>query len=199
MQRAHLAELDDEIASLTSLMTARQTVIRAEAASAGTVPESAESELLELATTRVRLRDEHITLEHRIGQPQPVIGPHDHLRHRRMPFPDEERSRRRVLAIWAAISTPLVLVWLTLLVLPIGASIVGLSITALLLIVTVEAIARRQLVRFLIGVVVVSALVAGVIALSVSLLIDWRRSLAGLLALCAAILLVSNLAELQRD
>ena len=114
-------------------------------------------------------------------------------------MPDEERSRRRVLSIWAAISTPLVLLWLILLVLPLGASLVGLSIAALLVILTVEAIARRQLVRFLIALVVVAILVAAGLALSVGLLVDWRRSLTVLLATSAAILLVVNLAELRRD
>jgi hypothetical protein len=199
MQRAHLAELDDEIAALKSRITARQTGIRAEAASGETVSAVAEGELLGLTTARVQLRDEFITLQHRLGEPLPATGPHDHLRHRRMPIPDEECSRRRILSIWAALSTPLVLLWLILLVLPLGASIVGLSIAALLVILTVEAIARRQLVRFLIAVVVVGVLVVAVLALSVALLVDWRRSLTGLLAVSAAILLVVNLAELRRD
>jgi hypothetical protein len=199
MQRAHLAELDDEIAALQSQITARQTGIRAEAASGETVSAVAEGELLGLTTARVQLRDEHITLQHRLGEPLPVTGPHDHLRHRRMPIPDEERSRRRVLSIWAAISTPLVLLWLILLLLPLGASLVGLSIAALLVILTVEAIARRQLVRFLIALVVVAIIVAAGLTLSISILADWRRALIGLLAATAAILLVVNLAELRRD
>jgi hypothetical protein len=116
-----------------------------------------------------------------------------------MPIPDEERSRRRVLSIWAAISTPLVLLWLILLLLPLGASLVGLSIAALLVILTVEAIARRQLVRFLIALVVVAIIVAAGLTLSISILADWRRALIGLLAATAAILLVVNLAELRRD
>lgn len=199
MQRAHLAELDDEISALESQITARQTAIRAEAASGETVSAVAEGELLGLTTAQVRLRDEHITLEHRLGQPPPDTGPHDHLRHRRLPIPDEERARRRVLSIWAAISTPLVLLWLILLVLPLGASLAGLSVGALLVILTVEAVARRQLARFLIAVVVVAVLVAAGLALAVALLVDWRRSLTVLLATSAAILLVVNLAELRRD
>jgi hypothetical protein len=199
MQRAHLAELDDEIAALQPRIAARQTGIRAEAASGETVSAVAEGELLGLTTTRVQLRDEYITLQHLLGEPLPVTGPHDHLRHRRMPIPDEERSRRRVLSIWAAISTPLVLLWLILLLLPLGASLVGLSIAALLVILTVEAIARRQLVRFLIALVVVAIIVAAGLTLSISILADWRRALIGLLAATAAILLVVNLAELRRD
>jgi hypothetical protein len=199
MQQAHLDALDDEISALGSQISARQTAIRAEAASGERVSAVAEGELLGLTTARVRLRDEHITLQHRLGQDSSVTGPHDHLRHRRMPMPDEERSHRRVLSIWAAISTPLVLLWLILLVLPLGASLVGLSIAALLVILTVEAIARRQLVRFLIALVVVAILVAAGLALSVGLLVDWRRSMTVLLAASAAILLVVNLAELRRD
>jgi hypothetical protein len=199
MQQAHLDALDDEISALGSQISARQTAIRAEAASGERVSAVAEGELLGLTTARVRLRDEHITLRHRLGQDPSVTGPHDHLRHRRMPMPDEERSHRRVLSIWAAISTPLVLLWLILLVLPLGASLAGLSIAALLVILTVEAIARRQLVRFLIALVVVAILVAAGLALSVGLLVDWRRSMIVLLAASAAILLVVNLAELRRD
>jgi hypothetical protein len=116
-----------------------------------------------------------------------------------MPIPDEERSRRRVLSVWAAISTPLVLLWLILLVLPLGASLVALSIAALVALLTVEAVARRQLARFLVALVVVAVLVVAGLALSVALLVDWRRSLTVLLAASAGILLVVNLAELRRD
>jgi hypothetical protein len=199
MQRAYLAELDHEITAMESQIEAKQSAIRAEAASGETVSAVVEGELLGLTSARVQLIDEHITLQHRLGQPPPCVGPHDHLRHRRLPIPEEERSRRRVLSIWAAISTPLVLLSLILLVLPLGASIVGLSIAALLLILTVEAIARRQLARFLIAVVVVGVLVMAGLAMSVALLVDWRRSLTGLLAASAAVLLVVNLAELRRD
>jgi hypothetical protein len=198
-QREHLAELDGEIAALESQIAARQTAIRAETASGETVSAVAEGELLGLTTTRVRLCDERVMLQHRLGRLPLVTEPHDHLRHRRMPIPEEERSRRRVLSIWAAISTPLVLLWLILLVLPLGASLVGLSIGALLVILTVEAIARRQLARFLVALVTVATIVAAGVVLSVALLVDWRQSLAGLLAVCAAILLVVNLAELRRD
>jgi hypothetical protein len=198
-QRSYLAELDDQITALESQIEAKQSAIRAEAASGETVSAVAEGELLGLTSARVQLRDEHITLQHRLGQPPPYTGPHDHLRHRRLPIPEEERSRRRVLSIWAAISTPLVLMSLILLVLPLGASIIGLSIVALLVILTVEAIARRQLARFLIAVVVVGVLVVAGLALSVALLVDWRQSLTGLLAASAAVLLVINLAELRRD
>jgi hypothetical protein len=182
MQRAHLAELDNEISALEAQITVRQTALRAEAASGETVSAVAEGELLGLTAAQVGLRDEHLMLQQRLGQGLPITEPHDHLHHRRMPMPDAERSRRRVLSVWAAISTPLVLLWLILLV-----------------ILTVEAIARRQLVRFLIALVVVAIVVAVGLALFVGLLVDWRRSLTVLLAASAAILLVVNLAELRRD
>jgi hypothetical protein len=199
MQRAHLAELDNEISALEAQITVRQTALRAEAASGETVSAVAEGELLGLTAAQVGLRDEHLMLQQRLGQGLPITEPHDHLHHRRMPMPDAERSRRRVLSVWAAISTPLVLLWLILLVLPLGASLVGLSVAALLVILTVEAIARRQLARFLVALVVVAVVVAVGLALFVGLLVDWRRSLTVLLAASAAILLVVNLAELRRD
>jgi len=116
-----------------------------------------------------------------------------------MPVPAEERSRRRVLSIWAAISTPLVLIWLVLLVLPLNTSLLALSIGALLVICTIEAIARRALVRFLIALVIFTIVVLAGLALSQALVTDWRLALSSVLVIAAAIVLVANFAELRRD
>lgn len=198
-QRARLVELDDEIVALESAIEIRQTAIRAAASGGEAVGPAAEAELLALTTERVRLRDEHITLDSRIGQPVPPTDPHSHLRHRRMPVPAEERSRRRVLAIWSAVSTPLVLLWLTLLVLPLGRSLIGLSAAALLVMCTIEAIARRQLARFLVALVVVVLVTAAFVAAAFALVADWRRASGLLLVGAAAVLLAVNLVELRRD
>jgi hypothetical protein len=199
MQESRIAELDEEIAGTERVIADRETTLRADAASGEAIPFAVEAELTALTSQQVARRDERLLLAHRLDHPVPEAAPHDHLRHRRMPIPPEERSRRRVLAIWAAISTPLVLGWLILLVLPLGRSIFGLSLAALMVIFTIEAIARRELVRFLGSVVVVVAVVAVVLVGLWALFIDWRISVALALAAAAIVLLVVNLAELSRD
>ncbi len=198
-QRARLAELDTEILALQSEIASRQTAIRAAAAGGEAVGPTDEAALLALTTERVRLRDEHTTLEARIGQPALPSDPHSHLRHRRMPVPAEERSRRRVLAIWSAISTPLVLLWLVLLIVPLGRSLVGLSAVALLVMCTIEAIARRQLARFLVALVLAAVVAVLATVVVLGLLADWRTASGLLLVAAAVVLLVVNLVELRRD
>jgi hypothetical protein len=199
MQEARIAVLDGELADTERELSGMQTTLRADAASGEAIPAAAEAQLVALAAKQVAMRDERMLLAHRLDHPAPPAGPHDHLRHRREPIPPEERSRRRVLAVWAAVSTPLVLAWLILLVLPLGPSIFGLSIGALLVICTIEAIARGQLVRFLGALVVVVAVVAVVLVGLWALFIDWRISVSIALATAAVVLLVVNLAELRRD
>jgi hypothetical protein len=199
MQEARIAVLEGEIEEIERRISGVQSTIRADAASGEAIAMATEAELLTMTTSQVALRDERLVLEHRLDHTAPPAAPHDHLRHRRLPIPGEERARRRVLAVWAALSTPLVFGWLILLVLPLGRSVFGLSLGALLVICTIEAVARGQLVRFLGALVVVVVVVAVALLFLWALFIDWRISLSLAFATAAVVLLVVNLAELRRD
>jgi hypothetical protein len=110
----------------------------------------------------------------------------------------EERERRRLLRVWAAVSTPLLV--LTIVVLLIGppwafATSVAVFLVAFL---GVEAAARGRLLGFAGGLVSTVLTVAVVIAFAAGLVSNWRAVLAVVLGLAALVLLVTNIRELRR-
>lgn len=196
---ARLAELDDEVHELGERIESLQTRSRAAVSSGELVGAGAEVELVTLAAARVALRDEQLLLTRRLGQPAPVTGPHDHLRHRRLPLPAERKGRRRVLAVWSAVSTSVVLAVLIAVVLDPSWNAGSLGIEAVIVLFAIEAMARKQLVRF--AVLVATFLVFGSVALVVTaeLINDWRLVVAVVLGFAAAALLFLNVRELLRD
>ena len=110
----------------------------------------------------------------------------------------EERERRRLLRVWAAVSTPLLV--LTIVVLLIGppwafATSVGVFLVAFL---AVEAAARGRLLGFAGGLVSAALTVAVLVAFAAGLVSNWRLVLAVVLGLAAVVLLVTNIRELRR-
>jgi hypothetical protein len=196
---ARLAELDTEIERLGEQIVPRQMRLRAAASSGESVSAADETDLVTLAAQRVALRDEQLLLTRRLRRPPPSAGSHDHLRHRRLPLPTETTTRRRVLAIWSAVSTSVVLAVLIFMVLQPGLTVNSIGIEVLIALFALEALARRQLARF-VGLVVVFLLVAAVaLVVAVQLIEDWRLVVAVLLGLAAAALLFLNVRELLRD
>lgn len=196
---ARLADLDDEVHELGERIESLQTRSRAAVSSGELVGAGAEVELVTLAVARVALRDEQLLLTRRLGQPAPLTGPHDHLRHRRLPLPAERKGRRRVLAVWSAVSTSVVLAVLIAVVLDPSWNAGSLGIEAVIVLFAIEAMARKQLVRF--AVLVATFLVFGSVALVVTaeLINDWRLVVAVVLGFAAAALLFLNVRELLRD
>lgn len=70
------------------------------------LPPADEEELARRVAHRIALRDERRRLDARRSEPATAAGPHDHLRHRRLPSTQAPRGRRRLLAVWAAVSPP---------------------------------------------------------------------------------------------
>jgi hypothetical protein len=196
---ARLAELDTEIERLGEQIVPRQMRLRAAASSGESVSAADETDLVTLAAQRVALRDEQLLLTRRLRRPPPSAGSHDHLRHRRLPLPTETTTRRRVLAIWSAVSTSVVLAVLIFMVLQPGLTVNSIGIEVLIALFALEALARRQLARF-VGLVVAFLLVAAVaLVVAVQLIEDWRLVVAVLFGLAAAALLFLNVRELLRD
>jgi hypothetical protein len=125
-------------------------------------------------------------------------GPHEHLRHRHTPMEAATTVRRRVLSAWSALSTPLLLLTLAVLVLPLGPSIATFAIISITVIFAIEALARRRLVSFLLTAVIVAVAVTISVSIAIGLLIEWRFTIAVLFATGALVVLVLNLAELRR-
>lgn len=196
---ARLAEVDAEVERLDARIEAHQARQRATVAGGETVGATDEAALAALTAERVALRDERLLLTRRREQPLGAAGPHDHLRHRRVPLPAETTSRRRVLAVWSAVSTSFVLCVLVALLLEPGWTVATTGAEAVLLLFALEALARRQFVRFalLVGAFVLVLLVA--LAVATALIRDWRHAVAVPLAAAAAALLLINVRELLRD
>jgi hypothetical protein len=196
---ARLEELQREMAELDGEVDRVQTALRADVAAGESVAIVREGELLALSSQRVKARDEQLVLERSLATPPPQAGPHDHLDHRRLPLPVEEKVRRRFLAIWSSISTSLLLVAFSLLFLPLGFSIIGIGLVAMFVIFAIEAVARREAWRFVLAAAITFVVWTVVLAVTLALIADWRLAVVALLVAAALVLLVINTRELVRD
>ena len=197
--RTRLGELDTEVEQLNARIEQHQTAQRATVAGGENVNPPDEAELVALGAERVALRDQQLLLAERLDRPPAAVGPHDHLRHRRVPLPTETTSRRRVLAIWSAVSTSVVLVVLMFIVLSPGWKADSIAVETVIVLFALEALARKQLVRFALLVVAALVVAALAVALGGALIADWQLVIALLLGLAAAALLFLNVRELVRD
>ena len=120
-----------------------------------------------------------------------------------MPAPTEPKGRRRVLAIWSAVSTPLILVLIGVAFIPgrlTELSVVGITAIGLLGLFAIEAIARGNLFRFLATLVTLALLVVVVTTIaSLTVYFGWQTTVAICFFALAFVLMLSNLRELTRD
>ena len=160
-----------------------------------------EAELNALAADRVRLTDERRRLEARLSSPPAEPGPHDHLRHRHQPLEPETHARLRLLSGWSAVSTPLLLGVLGLVFLPDRPAAIMTTVALWTVVVLgIEAAARRHFTRYLMGVLVVVGVVLLVGAFALSTIAwGWRYAVTGTFWVLGLVLLVANVKELGRD
>lgn len=203
-----LAELDATIA--TELDTLRS--LRAQARSLGSqdnLRKLAESRTAELTAReaelnrtiahRTSLAEEHRVHVSTLVAPLTPATPQEHIRRPHHPYVEEQERRTRFLRLWAALSTPLLLG--SVIVVLLGSPLAWLTTIAVLVLVFagVEAIARRRLLSFLASVLLLAAVIAGVIGLVLLFLTHWRTALAVLVGAAALALLVGNLEDLRRS
>ena len=142
---------------------------------------------LRAARRAVVIEQEHL---HRArGEPPPLAGVHAHLRRRALPNVDADRPPGLLLRFWTEVSLS------ALLALTGGALVFGtissirVAVLAVLIVMAVEAVLRRRVVVFLLGVGVLAS-IAGIVFLLVN---DLRAATGVLLLLAALALLVANL------
>lgn len=159
-----------------------------------------EGELAAAYLRRSRVVEEVAVHRETLARPWPPEAPDAHLSGSppSQVRGQEERERRRLLRVWAAVSTPLLV--LTIVVLLLGppwafATSVAVFLLAFL---GVEAAARGRLLGFAGGLVSTVLVVAVVIALVAGLLRNWQLVLAVVLGLAAVVLLATNIRELRR-
>jgi hypothetical protein len=128
----------------------------------------------------------------------PPEPPKAHLHKTHRPYLDEQERQTHFLKIWAAISTPLLLssVILILVVSPL-ALLADIGILACVFL-GFEAIARRRFLSFLGSLVLLVAVVAIGVGLIVLFITHWRVALSLVVGVAALALLVANLRAIRR-
>jgi hypothetical protein len=148
-----------------------------------------------LRVERRHLEAESAALQAAADRGLPPEGPRAHLGNDVDQGEDpQSRVRHRVLRIWAAVSTPLLITLIIWLLVGNSSSYYAVGVIAgITLLVGIEALARGRLLAFL---VTALALVATILIIG-GLVQQWRLTLAILLAIGAVVLLWQNLRELR--
>jgi hypothetical protein len=212
--QGRLAELDQELSHHDAAIEAERAALRtlrAEARSlrsseyAHDVGEARAAELVkreealnQTIATRTALAEERAAHLATTRNPPPPEPPQAHVRKPHRPHTQEQERRTRFLKIWAAVSTPLLLASI-IIVLIISPLAFLTTIAALFLIFSgAEAVARRRLLSFLASLALLLIGIALLVGFTILLLNHWRTALAVLVGIAALALLAANLRELRR-
>jgi hypothetical protein len=195
---ARIAGLDQRLAEIEADLTAGRTAVAT--AAAGMAPASPEvhallpeeRRLLGLRMEQTRLRDERARLTASQDRPTADPGPHAHLRHRRTPLEPITGLRARALSFWAVLSTPILLYAIGVVFWPkAGVSVTAIAVFWIVVLLSVEGLARGQFFAVLLRMAFVVLLV-----LAVYLLIrDWRYVFGGVFFGAALLMLVVNVRD----
>jgi hypothetical protein len=168
--------------------------MHASVAAKRTALRQSERALAELSAERTRVADEREIHRAHLADPAAYRGG--------VPLtvaePARPSGRPRLLRAWGALSTPLLL--LTIVLLLIGPPFAFLPSLALAVVVfvAVEAAARGKFLTFLVGLGMAAITVVVGVVVVVALVENWRIVLAVLLSLVALLLLAANVRELRR-
>jgi hypothetical protein len=201
-----IIELDAELAAAAANIDARGDELRRAHAgfkvlrSAGIPRKPAELAALEAAVRQAReqrqaLAEEREILAAAVVRQLPPADPHAHLRHRALPNVDPVRTRSRVLRVWSAVSASFLLGALAVIVLGQAGELVPAVGALAVLMVSVEAFARRQLARFAVGLVALVVAVSVAWSAATAAAGHWRWTIAALLVVAAVALLGANVRD----
>ncbi len=156
----------------------------------------AEIALRLLVRTRTDLHEERTAHEATLARPPEAERPQEHLREPYVPYTPTGGQRTRFLNAWAALSTPLfVLALVGVFVVP-HEPVAILLAAVVFLFVLMEAWARRRLLAFATGSLVLAGAVAVVAGLGLAVAYGGRYVLLVPMVAVAGVLLVVNLREL---
>ncbi len=155
-----------------------------------------EAALARSIADRAGLADELRAHQDELRRPSDAPAPQAHLSAQYLPRPEEQQRRTRFLRFWAAVSTPLLLALVPVILLaqPLawGATLVALIV----LFAGVEAFARRRLLSFVASTALLLAAVAIVVAIIKLSQQHWALATSALFGLAALVLLTGNLGDL---
>jgi hypothetical protein len=197
------ASIEDERAALRGLRAQARSLethdyARALAARRQDEVDMREEALNQTIAARTALAEERRAHLATLRRPIPPEPPQAHIRRPHQPHVEEQQRRTRFLRLWAAVSTPLLLgcVIVVLLAPPLA----WISTIAVLAVAfaAVEAIARRRLLSFLASMLLVIAVVALIVGFIVLFLKHWRIAISLLVGAAALSLLLGNLRAVRR-
>jgi hypothetical protein len=156
----------------------------------------AEAELGELVRRRTELAEERSAHDATLARPPAPEAPQEHLREPHLPYTPSRAPRTRVLHVWAALSTPLFLLAVVGIFVVPDEPVAILLAAVVFLFVTMEAWARRRLLAFSTGLLILGGVLAGATGLGLAVVYGGRYVLLAPLVVVAGVLLVVNLREL---
>jgi hypothetical protein len=191
-ERAAVRGLTAQIRSLTAAADARR--LRRERVAEAARRERALAALVARRSALVEERAAHAAF---LAGPRDPGPPDAHLRHPHLPYAAHTDLRSRFLRVWAAVSTPVLVLGLGGLLVRPSVPVLAGFLTFLVVFGVVEAIGRRRVLAFATVLGALALWVAAVAGLIFALLSSWHLVLAGLLAALALVLLVVNVRELR--
>lgn len=218
---ARVAELDTSIGELDQEIHTHRATLRRQAAARTALRERPESQdrvaeyshqlneqERDLATThrrRALLADERDNHQRALKRGEPVVDtPTAHLHAPHVPYASGHQQHARLLHVWVALSTPLLIIALgALLIYPgpqflPGQTTLAGAVGVVLLFAAFDAFARRKLRSFLAVVTVVGLVLALLAALIWAFLWNWQISVMVPIAAAVLVLLVVNVRDLLR-
>jgi hypothetical protein len=193
-------EIDAELEVLeTQTDAGRQSVSQKAAGLAPSSPEvralgPEEVRLTDARMAAVRLRDERERMERAMRDGVPVARPHAHLSHRRTPIAESARGRSRMLSAWAVVSTPIILLLIASLFMPLTTSRPELALWMLIAVLGVEAFARGYFLAFIWRALIIVVLF-NLVVLSLG---NWQWVCTGIFAALAIVVLIVNIRDARR-
>ncbi|MGN6170016.1 MAG: hypothetical protein ACTHQQ_17875 [Solirubrobacteraceae bacterium] len=156
-----------------------------------------EANLDERIAARAQLADELHAHHDTVRRPLPLESPQAHIKTPHGPRFEKQQRRKRFLHVWAAVSTPLLLALVPVVLIARPLAWVTTIGAAALLFVGMEAFARRRFLSFMASVLLVAAVVVGAVAIVRLGHQYWKYVLAAAFGVAAIALLIGNIGDLR--
>ncbi len=213
--RTRVDALDVELRDLDAEIDAERVAVRGLTAQVRSLATAADTRALRRErVVEARARERALAVlvrrraaasEERAAHVAYLAGPRDpgppgaHLRQPHLPYAAPTDLRARFLRVWAAVSTPVLVLGVGGLVFRPSVPVLVGFLAFLVVFSMVEAIGRRRVMAFATVLGALVLWVAAAAGLIIALLSSWQLVLAGLLAAAALVLLVLNVRELRSD
>ncbi len=156
-----------------------------------------EAELDQRIAARAQLAEELDAHRDTVRRPISLESPQAHIETPRGPRAEKQQRRMRFLHVWAAVSTPLLLALVPVVLIAQPLAWLTTIAAAALLFVGVEAFARRRFLSFVASALLVAATGAAVVALVLLGHQYWKYALAAVFGIAALALLIGNIGDLR--